>query len=73
MISGERSDSSEKLAYQQMEIRYGRFRTQVYLPWAVDSARVEATYDLGLLRVFLPKTHALRIPVEAAEDSAADS
>ena len=36
MVSGERRDPAEKLAYQQMEIRHGKFRTQVHLPWALE-------------------------------------
>ena len=71
VISGERSDPAEKLTYQQMEIRYGKFRTQVYLPWALDSGHIEATYEAGFLKVVLPKARALRIPVEVAQDESA--
>jgi HSP20 family protein len=67
VISGERRDPAEKLAYQQMEIRYGRFRTQVYLPWAIDSRDTQAEYEQGFLKVTLRKAQARRIPVEAAE------
>jgi HSP20 family protein len=32
------------LSYQQMEIRYGEFKTEVYLPWAIVEDKIEATY-----------------------------
>jgi HSP20 family protein len=70
VISGDRRDPAEKLGYQQMEIRYGRFRTQVYLPWALDTASVEATYDRGLLKVILRKAQARRIPIEVVNEDA---
>jgi HSP20 family protein len=68
VISGERRDPAEKLTYQQMEIRYGKFRTQVYLPWALDSTHIEATYEGGFLKVILPKARAHRISVDVAQD-----
>lgn len=63
VISGERRDPVEKLAYQQMEIRYGRFRTQVHLPWALETSGQVATYENGLLKIILPKAQAHRVPV----------
>jgi HSP20 family protein len=69
VISGERSDPSEKLAYQQMEIRYGRFRTQVYLPWALDGTDITATYENGFLKVVLRKARARQITVEVVDET----
>jgi len=63
VISGERRDPAEKLAYQQMEIRYGRFRTQVHLPWALDAGGQTAVYKDGLLKVTLRKARTRRVPV----------
>ena len=51
------------LSYQQMEIRYGEFKTEVYLPWAVVEEEIEATYEDGFLRVVLPKAKAQKVPV----------
>ena len=73
VISGERRDPAEKLAYQQMEIRYGRFRTQVYLPWAIDPAHTEAQYENGLLRVTLRKAQARRIADTSPDDVATNA
>jgi HSP20 family protein len=51
------------LSYQQMEIRYGDFKTEVYLPWAIVEDEIEATYEDGFLRVVLPKARAQKVPV----------
>jgi HSP20 family protein len=65
IIAGRREDPSPKQAYQQMEIFWGEFRTEVYLPRAVDEERVEASYKDGFLLIVLPKAEAQqkRIPV----------
>ncbi len=67
VVSGQRRDPAEKLAYQQMEIRYGRFRTEVHVPWALDGTHHVATYENGLLRICLRKAETRRIPVHGAE------
>jgi HSP20 family protein len=69
VISGERRDPAEKLAYQQMEIRYGKFRAQVYLPWPIESTGIEVAYENGLLKVLLRKAQARRIPVQVVGES----
>jgi HSP20 family protein len=66
VISGERGDPAEKLAYQQMEIRYGRFRTEVHLPWALDGTDHTATYENGFLRISLRKAQTRRVPVHVS-------
>jgi HSP20 family protein len=64
VINGRRQDRSpSKLAYQQMEISYGEFRTEVLLPCSVNAAGVEATYRDGFLVVTLPKADVLRVPI----------
>lgn len=62
-ITGTRLDPASKLAYQQLEIPYGDFRTEVYLPWAIDHDDVEATYEDGFLKVVLPKARSQKIHV----------
>jgi HSP20 family protein len=54
-VYGYRSDPAAKLAYQQMEISYGEFRSQVYLPGQVEADGARAAYDDGFLYVVLPK------------------
>jgi len=68
MISGERRDPAEKLAYQQMEIRHGRFRTQVHLPWALEPSGQQAIYADGFLKIILPKAQVRRVPVRTTEE-----
>ena len=70
-IQGERRDPAlDKLGYQQMEIQYGPFYTQVYLPWAIEEDSVEATYENGFLRITLRKAQARRVPVRVVTDEA---
>jgi HSP20 family protein len=54
-ISGTRPDIPERRAYQQMEIRFGRFSTAVGLPGPVDMNASRAEYEDGFLTVILPK------------------
>jgi HSP20 family protein len=67
-ISGERRDPAEKLAYQQMEIRHGKFRTQVHLPWALEPSGQQAIYEDGFLKIILPKAQVRRVPVRTVEE-----
>ena len=67
LISGERRDPAERLAYQQMEIRHGRFRTQVHLPWALEPQGQQASYTNGFLKIILTKAQVRRVPVQTAE------
>ncbi len=67
-ISGVRVDPVEKLAYQQMEILYGRFETQVYIPGPIEEDRIEAVYEDGFLKVLIPKAKAVKLkPQETIE------
>jgi HSP20 family protein len=72
IISGERHDPAEKLAYQQMEIRYGRFRTEVHLPWALESTGQSAVYEDGLLKITLRKAQSRRVPVKVTQGESSD-
>jgi len=69
IISGVRRDPAAKLGYQQMEILYGHFETDVHLSRAVDEERIEATYRNGFLSVRLPKAQPHQVPVVGMEDS----
>jgi HSP20 family molecular chaperone IbpA len=57
------------LSYQQMEICYGEFETEVYLPWPIVEEEIEATYEDGFLRVVLPKAKAQKLPVVETRDT----
>ncbi|HIC93887.1 MAG TPA: Hsp20/alpha crystallin family protein [Anaerolineae bacterium] len=67
-IAGVRRDPTAEahgstLSYQQMEIRYGDFRTEVYIPWAIVEDEIEATYEDGFLKVVLPKARAQKVRI----------
>jgi HSP20 family protein len=63
VISGVRRDQGYKLSYQQLEIPYGNFSTEVFLPYAVDRDEIRATYENGFLTVLLPKARVHRVQV----------
>lgn len=55
LIMGLRPDSSERRAYHQMEIRFGKFATAIGLPGPVNSEGAQAEYINGFLTIILPK------------------
>ena len=66
VITGVRHDPCPKVAYHQMEVRYGEFRTEVYLHWTVEKESIEAIYADGFLQVTLPKVHPHKVSVPVA-------
>ena len=69
VISGVRRDPVAKLAYQQMEILYGDFETDVHLARSIDEDKIEAIYRNGLLSVRLPKLKPRQVPVAGMSQS----
>ena len=63
VITGFRQDPSPKVAYHQMEVRFGEFRVEVYLHWAINEAGIQAMYDNGFLQVTLPKVRKRQIRI----------
>ena len=51
-----------------MEILYGHFETDVYVPGAIDEEKIEATYENGFLNVALAKAKPRRVPVVSTEE-----
>jgi HSP20 family protein len=70
VVSGVRRDPASKLGYQQMEIQYGHFETDLHITRAIDEERIEATYRHGFLNVRLPKAKPRQVPVVSVEDLA---
>jgi HSP20 family molecular chaperone IbpA len=68
VIAGHRRPPDVKVTYQNMEIRYGEFRTEVVLGRRVDGATVEASYSEGFLSVYLPKIQEFRVPIASRTD-----
>lgn len=63
-VSGTRTAPVEThSAYHQLEVRYGEFRTDIFVPWSVDSDDMIARYEDGILRVELrrAKSHKIRV------------
>lgn len=56
-ISGERKveENKEGRVYLSIETQFGRFSRTFYLPEDVDSDKIEAKYEDGLLKMQLPK------------------
>ena len=64
LISGSRPDHTERRAYQQMEIRFGKFSSSVSLPGPVNIEQARAEYKDGFLTVFIPKATPNQIKVD---------
>lgn len=62
-VSGVRRDLECKQSYQQLEIPYGPFSTEVFLPYAVDRDGIHARYENGFLTVVLPKADTRQVQV----------
>ncbi len=65
-VSGSRqqlTNGEAEVAYHQMEIERGAFRTVIHLPWNTDRSRVSAVYRDGLLKIELPRLEAATIRV----------
>jgi len=63
-ISGFRPDVTERRAYHQMEIRFGKFSTAIAVPGPVDLDRSEVQYKDGFMIVLLPKAKPKQVKIE---------
>ncbi len=64
LISGSRPDYTERRAYQQMEIRFGKFSTMISLPGPVNMEQAHAEYKDGFLTVVIPKATPTQVKVK---------
>ena len=51
-------EAGEKRAYHRMEITSGPFRKSMKLPGAIDTGKITASYEEGLVKIVLPKVKA---------------
>lgn len=78
-VSGEKrmeTENADTRGYRLVERRYGRFARSFTLPRGVDSARVAATCDHGVLTVHLPKAESSKprtIKIESGKSAAESS
>ncbi len=69
-IHGYRTDRERKQSYHCLEIPYGEFLSEVYLPGNYAHEQIEAQYENGFLRITLPKVAPeLHTIVVQAEDT----
>ncbi len=54
-IRGNRLDKKRKLSYHCLEVQYGEFLSEVYLPGKYNEDKIEAQYENGFLTITLPK------------------
>ena len=72
------SEQARAATWYLHELPHGQFRRSVTLPFEVDPARAEATFEHGIVRISLPKAERakpFRIPVRgaAAQDEAIEA
>ena len=63
-INGVRPDISERRAYHQMEIRFGKFSITLAVPGPVDLDHSEAQYKDGFMTVVLLKAKSKDVKIE---------
>ncbi len=54
-IRGVRRDKQHKLSYHCLEVQYGEFLSEVYLPGNYEESEIDAQYENGFLTITLPK------------------
>lgn len=61
-IKGEHKEEQEikEQNYARKEIRYGSFNRSIVMPTQIQSDKVEATFDNGILTLTLPKAEAVK-------------
>lgn len=59
-VSGERKEEEGERDRRSYRRRYGRFERSIAIPGTVDSSKVEASYENGVLRIALPKTEEMK-------------
>lgn len=70
VVRGNRRDVDEKQSFHCLEIPYGEFQTEVFLPGAHDDSKIEAKYVHGFLYITLPKSkQEHRVTVRVQSDS----
>jgi HSP20 family protein len=73
VIKGEKHDErkEESKGYYLHERKYGSFERSFTVPAGVDRSAIEATFNNGVLKVTLPKTHEAQAPAKKIEVKAA--
>jgi HSP20 family protein len=56
----EEEEVSEETGFHRVERRYGQFERRIRLPDYVDTDRIDASYQNGVLKLTMPKTEAAK-------------
>jgi HSP20 family protein len=61
-IKGEKKQNTEEMkeSFHRIETRYGAFSRTIRVPVSVNSDKIEASYDKGVLKVVLPKKEEIK-------------
>ena len=61
-LKGEKKQKTEekKENFHRIETRYGAFSRTIRVPVSVDSDKIEASYDNGVLKIVLPKKEEVK-------------
>ncbi|MDL1958515.1 MAG: Hsp20/alpha crystallin family protein [Deltaproteobacteria bacterium] len=61
-IKGEKKQKTEekKESFHRIETRYGAFSRTIRVPVSVNSDKIEASYDKGVLKIILPKKEEIK-------------
>jgi len=61
-IKGEKKQKTEekKESFHRIETRYGAFSRTIRVPVSVNSDKIEASYDKGVLKIVLPKKEEIK-------------
>jgi HSP20 family protein len=61
-IKGEKRQKTEekKESFHRIETRYGAFSRTIRVPVSVNSDKIEASYDKGVLKIVLPKKEEIK-------------
>lgn len=65
LVSGVRLDVTERRAYHQMEIPFGKFLVAIAIPGPVDLDHSQVEYRDGFLTVHLPKAGPASVKIES--------
>jgi HSP20 family molecular chaperone IbpA len=69
VVSGRRENDGDGAPrrYREAGIAYGKFSTQIHLPWPADIDSATAAYTDGLLRIQVPRLAPQRIAVRRSD------
>jgi HSP20 family protein len=75
VLTGHRDNvhEGEKRVYHEMDVNYGEFRAEIFMPVPIDEEKAHASYHQGFLTIVLPKATAEKpkpkhVPITVANE-----